>query len=89
MQGYLPLLLPIVLIVTMYLMVYLPQKKRDKKVSEMLRQLSEGADIITVGGVVGKIVNIKDDEITMETSIEKTQIKVMKWAVREVVSKAS
>lgn len=84
-----PFFLPVALIVLMYVMIFLPQKRREKKTKEMLDALSEGNQIVTIGGVVGKIVNIKDDEVTIESSIEKTQMKVMKWAVREVVSKSA
>ena len=78
--------LPLVVIISMYLLVFLPQKKRDKKNREMLNSIKEGLDIITIGGVVGKIVNIKNDELTIVSSVEKTQIIVMKWAVREIIS---
>lgn len=70
----------------MYLMVFLPQKKRDKKTREMLDSLKVGSDVVTIGGIAGKVVNIKDDEITVETSVEKTQMVFKKWAIKEVQS---
>jgi len=72
-------------IVIMYLIIFLPQKRRDKKTREMLNSIQVGNDIITIGGIVGKVINIKDDEITIETSVEKTQMVFKKWAVKEVV----
>ena len=78
-------LVPIILIfVLMYFFLIRPQKKKDKKAKEMLNALEVGNNITTIGGIVGKIINIKDDEIVVETSIEKTQLKFKKWAVREV-----
>lgn len=68
----------------MYFMIFLPQKKRDKKAREMLNALEVGNSVTTIGGIVGKIINIKDDELVIETSVEKTQVKVKKWAVKEV-----
>jgi len=68
----------------MYFMIFLPQKKRKKKEQDMMSTLSVGSNITTIGGVVGKVLNIKDDEIVIETSVEKTQIKVKKWAIKEV-----
>ena len=68
----------------MYFMIFLPQRKRDKKAKEMMSTLAVGENITTIGGVYGKIVNIKDDEITVETSIEKTQVVFKKWAIKDV-----
>lgn len=73
-----------VLIGIMYLIIFLPQRRRDKKNKEMLGALQVGQNVTTIGGIVGKVINIKDDEITVETSVEKTQIKVKKWAIKEV-----
>lgn len=79
-------LLPMILIfVLMYVMLIVPQRKKEKKTREMLKALQVGNDVITVGGIVGKIINIKDEEVTIETSVEKTQIKLIRQAVREVV----
>ena len=68
----------------MYFMIFLPQRKRDKKAKELMSSLVVGDNITTIGGVYGKIVNIKDDEVTVETSIEKTQIVFKKWAIKDV-----
>lgn len=68
----------------MYLLVFMPQKRRDKKAKEMLSALQVGYKIVTIGGISGKVLNIKDDEVTVETSIERTQIVFKKWAVKEV-----
>lgn len=76
-------MLPIILLVGMYLMIFLPQKRRDKKVREMLNALEVGNQVTTIGGIVGKIMNIKEDEIVIETSIEKTNLKIMRWAIKD------
>jgi preprotein translocase subunit YajC len=77
-------LLFIILIAAMYLLIFLPQKRREKKTREMLNALEVGDKIVSIGGIAGKIVNIKDDEVTIETSVEKTQVIFKKWAVKEV-----
>lgn len=68
----------------MYLLVFLPQKRRDKKAREMINSLKVGDKIVTIGGVSAKIINIKDDEVTVETGIEKTKLVLKNWAVKEV-----
>ena len=70
--------------VLMYLMIFLPQKRREKKMKQMLDSMQVGNKVITIGGISGKVVNIKDDEVTIETSVEKTKMNVKKWAIKEV-----
>ncbi|MCL2163871.1 MAG: preprotein translocase subunit YajC [Oscillospiraceae bacterium] len=68
----------------MYFLLYRPQKKREAKARELIASLQVGMKVTTTGGIVGKIINIKDDIITIETSIERTQIEVQKWAIKDV-----
>jgi preprotein translocase subunit YajC len=74
----------VVIIGIMYLVLFLPQKKKEKKTRAMLSALQVGNNIVTIGGIAGKIINIKDDEITIETSVEKTQLVLKRWAIRDV-----
>ena len=84
-QGF---LLPLLLVLTMYFLIIVPQRKREKMAKEMIGSLKEGVSVVTIGGVVGKIVKINDDEVTIETSIEKTQLKFKKWSVKEILKSA-
>ena len=86
MEGILGLVLPMVLIFgLMYVMLILPQKKKEKKTKALLDSLQVGWAVTTIGGICGKIVNIKDDEITIESGIDKTKILIKRWAVKDVV----
>jgi len=77
--------LPMVLVFgLMYVMLILPQKKKEKKTKELLNSLQVGWAVTTIGGISGKIVNIKEDEITIESGIEKTKILVKRWAIKDV-----
>jgi preprotein translocase subunit YajC len=69
----------------MYLLIFLPQKRRDKKAKSMLDAMQVGNNVVTIGGISGKVINIKDDEVTIETGVERAKINVKKWAVKEVV----
>lgn len=81
--------LPMVLVFgLMYVMLILPQKKKEKKTKEMLNSLQVGWSVTTIGGVVGKIVNIKDDEVTIESGVEKSKILIKRWAVKDIVKPA-
>lgn len=72
-------------VVIMYLLIFLPQKKRDKKAKAMLDALLVGDSVVTIGGISGKVINIKDDEVTIETGVERAKVNVKKWAVKEVM----
>lgn len=78
------LILIVVVFVVMYAVILIPQRKKDKKLKSMLSELKSGDVVCTIGGIVGTIVNVKDDEITIETSIERKKIAMKKWAVRNV-----
>ncbi len=68
----------------MYLIIILPQRRREKKTREMLNAMKVGEEVVTIGGIMGKVINIKDEEITIESGVEKTKIKVKRWAIKEV-----
>ena len=74
----------------MYFMIIRPQKKREKLTREMLNGLIKGDKIVTIGGIQGKIIEIKDDSLVLETGSpnEKSFVKVFKWSVKEVLKPA-
>lgn len=67
-----------------YFLIYRPNKKRKKEEEELRSSLMLGDEVTTIGGIVGHIVNIKDDNITIETSMDKTLMEFKNWAIREV-----
>lgn len=77
-------LLPLVLImVVFYFMLIRPQKKRDKEVQKMRESVEVGDEIITAGGIVGRLVTIKDDTIVLETAESRSKIRVARWAIQQ------
>jgi len=77
-----PLLL---LIVIMYFLLIRPQRKREKSVNEMRKGLQVGDEIITIGGLCGKIVKTKDETIVVQVGADKVKFEMMRWAVSKVV----
>ena len=67
--------------VLMWFFMIRPEKKKQKKVEAMRNALSVGDEIITIGGVMGTIVHITEDDITIETSEDKVRVQFKKWAV--------
>ena len=64
-----------------YFMMIRPEKKRKQEAEDLRNALKKGDNITTIGGIVGTIVAIKDDEITIETSEDLVRIQLKKWAV--------
>ena len=79
------MLLPLVLMfVVFYFFLIRPQKKKDKKVKDMLAALKPGDRICTIGGIYGTIKSIKDDTIELSVGREDTKMIVARWAIRNV-----
>lgn len=82
LQG---LILPIGFLVIFYFIAIRPQRKRDKEIKEMRGNLKVGDDVLTIGGIRGKITQVKDDYITLEVGTAKNRIEFAKWAIGSVV----
>lgn len=79
-----PVLWIVIIIVGFYFLILRPQKKRKQQEEDLRSSLMLGDEITTIGGICGKIVNIKDDNITIESSIDRTLMEVKNWAIRDV-----
>lgn len=67
-----------------YFLIFRPQKKRKAEEEKLRSSLMLGDEVVTIGGICGKIVNIKDDVITVETSIDRTLMEFKTWAIRDI-----
>ena len=83
-----PILMIVIFGLLMYFMLFRPQKKQEKAVADMRNSLRVGDEISTTGGVLGKIIQIKDDFVVIETGNDKTKLKIAKWSVRAVEHRA-
>ncbi|MBU5677819.1 preprotein translocase subunit YajC [Alkaliphilus sp. MSJ-5] len=80
------LILPLGVFVVFYFLLIRPQQKKDKKIKEMRNNLKVGEQIITIGGIHGKVIKIKDDVITIEVGSDKLKLTMAKWSIGTVVS---
>ena len=64
-----------------YFLIIRPQKKKDKQVREMRDSLKVGDEVITIGGMHGTVVKIKEDILTIEVGSDKTKLVFSKWAI--------
>ena len=84
-----PLLMLVVMFVAMYFLTIRPQKKAEKEANEMRNNLEIGDEITTVGGIIGRVVSIKEETCVIETSRDGTKIRILKTAIRSVDVKAA
>ncbi|MBP3936466.1 MAG: preprotein translocase subunit YajC [Clostridia bacterium] len=75
--------LPIVLIIVlMYFVMIRPQKKQQQQEKAMRDSLRVGDDITTIGGIIGRVVNVKEDTLIIETGADRSKLTIKKWAVQ-------
>ena len=71
----------VAMIAIFYFMIIRPEKKKKKEEEALRSSLKEGDKITTIGGIVGKIVDMKDDNIVIETSMDRVRMELTKWSV--------
>ena len=67
----------------MYFLMIRPQKKKQKEEQAMRDNLQIGDEITTIGGIVGKIVTVKDDTLIIETGADRNRMKITRWAISQ------
>ena len=90
MAQILSLVVPFVLMFgLMYFLLILPEKKRTKKYNEMLSALEKNDEIVTRGWIMGKIIIVEEDYVIIETSAERTKLKISKNGIASKVNKVT
>ena len=87
-MDFLPIIFIIIMFVALYFFMVRPQKKQEQQIADMRNNLQVGDEITTIGGIIGKIVRIKEETITIETAHDRTKIRLLRSAVRTVDVKA-
>ena len=80
-------LLPLILMLAVfYLVIFIPENKRKKKYAALLNNLKVNDEVMTKGGMMGKIVNIQDEYIILESGPDRTRIKLSKSGIGTVIN---
>ncbi|HBL41608.1 MAG TPA: preprotein translocase subunit YajC [Ruminococcaceae bacterium] len=74
--------LMVVLFGAMYFLMIRPQKKKQKEEQQMRDSLQIGDEITTIGGIMGRVVTIKDDSLVIETGADRNKMKIARWAIQ-------
>ena len=84
-ESYISLFFTLALmLVLLYFMIYRPQKRQEKKDAAMRAALEIGDQVTTIGGIVGRVVAIKDDTFVLETGADRVKIRFIKNAISSV-----
>ena len=88
MDNIATIIMLVAMVAVFYFLMYRPQKKQEREIAQMRENLQVGDEVTTIGGIIGEIVSIKGETVTIETSKERTKIRFLKDAVKVVDVKA-
>ena len=69
------------IILVFWFFIVRPQRKKDKETAKMRSELQIGDEIVTIGGIIGIIVSMKEDSLGIETGSDRSKIRVARWAI--------
>ena len=75
------ILMLVMMLAIFYFMLIRPENKRKKEAEQMRSSVKTGDKIVTIGGIMGVVVSVKDDRIVMESSADQVRIELAKWAI--------
>lgn len=86
-MEYISTLLPFILMIGLfYLFIFVPESKRKKKYSSLINNLKVNDEIMTRGGIIGKLTNIQDKHVILETGPDRMRIKLDKNGISHVLN---
>ena len=88
LQGITTIIMIVAMVAIFYFFMYRPQKKQEKEAADMRNGLQVGDEITTIGGIIGKVVSIKEETCVIETGRDGTKIRILKSAIKNIDVKA-
>jgi len=79
--GMTSIIMIVAMIAVFYFLMIRPENKRKKEAEQMRSAVKTGDVVTTIGGIIGTVVNVKDDKFVMETSADQVRIEFAKWAI--------
>lgn len=85
------LIMLVMMFAVMYFMLIRPENKRKKEAEQMRSSVKTGDKITTIGGIIGTVVNVKEDKLVIETGADQVRLEIAKWAMstNETASEAA
>ena len=69
-----------------YFLILRPQKKQEKETAQMRDSIKVGDEIVTIGGIIGTVIKLKDDKMMIETGNDKTKLTILRSSVKTVLT---
>ena len=79
--GMSSIIMIVAMIAVFYFLMIRPENKRKKEAEQMRSAVKTGDEIVTIGGIIGTVVSVKDDKFVMETGADQVRIEFAKWAI--------
>lgn len=87
-SGITTIIMIVAMIAVFYFFMYRPQKKQEKATNDMRNSLQVGDEITTIGGIIGKVVSMKEETVMIETGRDGTKIRILRNAIKSIDVKA-
>lgn len=81
-MGILSLAPLLLIVVVFYFMLIRPQKKKEKEVQKMRSDIQVGDEIVTIGGIIGRVVSMREDTLVIETGSDRSKVRISRWAIQ-------
>ena len=88
MSGISTIVMLVAMLAIFYFFMYRPQKKQEKETNEMRNGLTVGDEITTIGGIIGKVISMKEETVMIETGRDGTKIRILRSAIKSIDVKA-
>lgn len=85
MQQIMPFVLIVLMFVIYYFILIRPQQKKQKQLDSMRNSLEVGDKVVTIGGFVGKVINTKEETVTID--VGQSRLTIMRWGISSKVEK--
>ena len=76
----------VILVVAMYFLMIRPQRKKQKDEKKMRDSLTVGDEIVTIGGIYGRVISLKDDTIIIESQSDHSKLTIARWALQTILT---
>ena len=82
--GLMSIIMIVAMLAILYFFMIRPQKKQEKEATALRNSLSIGDEVTTIGGIIGRVINVKDDTFVLETTRDRTRIRFERAALKRI-----
>ena len=72
-----------IMLIAMYFLMIRPQRKKQKEEKQMRENLQVGDEVVTIGGIYGRVISLKEDSMVIESKSDHSKLTVARWALQQ------